>query len=241
MISTNFTGLFGKLPAHGDFIYRELPTRFINVWDEWLQGYVGGTQEQLGDRWLEIYMTSPIWRFAFSEGVIDEHAWAGILLPSVDRVGRYFPFSVVTRLPAKTNPTEFICARPNWYQAMEDAALRALDGQLQIDDLIEELNDSNPMLREVYTRGPALESPSKLLVRMTGQDQSPGVVLPMMMDACLASSLASYSVWSTSGSSLIDPCVFVSKGLPAFSGCAAMLDGNWQHWRWQEPYSLKAT
>ena len=75
------TGVFGKLPAHGDFIYRDLPTQFVNVLDSWLQGFVGGSREQLGEQWLDIYLTSPIWRFAFSEGVVDEHGWAGLFLP----------------------------------------------------------------------------------------------------------------------------------------------------------------
>lgn len=239
MIKNNFTGLFGKLPAHGDFIYRDLPTRFINVWDQWLQGYVGSAQEQLGEAWLDVYLTSPIWRFAFSEGVIDENSWAGIFLPSVDRVGRYFPFSIATRLPAQTNPVEFICSRPNWYQAMEEAALRALEGQVQIDALVEELNDSNPMKKDVYTRVASLESPSRMVVKMPGQDYLPSTVLPSMLDACLLQALSSYSVWTTSGSERIDPCTFVSKGLPQLSGIAAMLDGKWKEWYWQEPFSVR--
>lgn len=238
MVDANLTGLFGKLPAHGDFIFRDLPTHFIHVWDEWLQGYVGTSQEQLGDTWRDIYLTSPIWRFAFSQGVIDENAWAGIMLPSVDRVGRYFPFSIVTRLSGKTNPVEFICTRPNWFQSMEDCALQALDDQLKIDDLIEELNDSNPMKKETYARHQGIHTPSKMVTRLVSSEQSPGVVLPFMMDACLASALQSYSVWSTSGSSLIEPCVFTSQGLPALSGITAMLDGRWDTWQWQEPFKL---
>lgn len=235
---TNLTGLFGKLPAHGDFIYRDLPARFINVWDQWLQGFVGSTQEQLGESWLDVYMTSPIWRFAFSEGVVDENAWAGIVLPSVDRVGRYFPFSIATRLPADTNPTDFICNRPNWYQAMEDAALSALDGQLNIEELIEELNDSNPRKNDTYFRGSAIETPAKMVIRTASGDQSPSVVLPLMLDACLAQALQSYSIWSTTGSEYMESCVFLSKGLPPLNGIAAMLDGRWEEWQWQQPYAL---
>ena len=232
------TGLFGKLPAHGDFIYRELPAQFINVWDEWLQGYVGGSQEQLGDAWLDTYMTSPIWRFAFSEGVIDENAWAGVFLPSVDRVGRYFPFSVASRLPAQTNPTDFLCSRPNWYQAMEEASLRALDGQIKIDELVEELNDSNPMRKSVYNRGELLINSSRAVVRMPNNEQSPSSVLPFVLDAYLTSSLSSYSIWSTAGSAHMDAGVFVSSGLPKFSGIAAMMDGRWDNWGWSEPFPM---
>ncbi len=238
MQSNNLTGLFGKLPAHGDFIYRDLPPDFISVWDQWLQGYVGSSKEQLGDAWLDIYLTSPIWRFAFAEGVVDGNGWAGIFLPSVDRVGRYFPFSVATRLPATLNPVEFICTRPNWYQAMEDAALGALHGQLKIDELIEELNDSNPMRKNAYTRAGPIETPSKMIIKTSDKEKSPSMVLPFMLDACLTNALQSYSVWSTAGSDRIAPCVFVSKGLPQLSGISAMLDGNWTGWQWQEPYQL---
>jgi type VI secretion system protein ImpM len=71
MINANSVGLFGKLPAHGDFIYRNLPSNFINAWDAWLQGFVGSSQEQIGESWLDVYLTSPIWRFVLSDGVID--------------------------------------------------------------------------------------------------------------------------------------------------------------------------
>ena len=96
MNAKNSVGFFGKLPSHGDFVYRELPNNFISVWDEWLQNFIGSTKEQIGEAWLDTYFTSPIWRFAFSAGVIDQNAWAGIMLPSVDRVGRYFPFTTHT-------------------------------------------------------------------------------------------------------------------------------------------------
>lgn len=239
-MNQNLTGLFGKLPAHGDFIYRDLPTSFINVWDEWLQGYVASGREQLGENWLELYLISPIWRFAFSEGVIDGNVWAGIMLPSVDRVGRYFPFSVVTKLPAATNPIDFITTRRNWYKSMEEVALNALDGQLGIDELVEELNDSFPMKNDTYVRGVNIDTPSRMLIKTTDSVQPTNTVLPFMLDACLSNALQSYSVWSTTGSEMIDPCVFVNKGLPSLSSVAAMLDGRWQDWRWQLPFNLKA-
>lgn len=237
-MQNNLTGLFGKLPAHGDFIYRDLPTTFINVWDEWLQGYVGSAKEQLGEAWLDVYLTSPIWRFAFSVGVIDENVWAGIMLPSVDRVGRYFPFSIATKLPATTNPTEFLMTRAHWYQAMEDIALQALDGQLSIDDLVEELNDSNPIRKSVYTRGDVVESASKTMFPLANSEQQPSTVLPYMLHSLLARDLNAYSAWSTKGSDYILPCVAVHAGLPQLSSVAAMMDGHWSERGWQQPILL---
>ena len=235
----NLTGIYGKLPAHGDFIYRDLPSTFINVWDEWLQGFMGNTREHMGDDWLDVYLTSPIWRFTLAEGVVDQFGWAGIVLPSVDRVGRYFPFTVATRLPANTNPTEFMCSRPNWYLTMEDAAMRALDGQLVIDELVEELNDSYPMSRNAYTLGRPIDSPARMIVKMENEEQPVSSVLPMMLHACIAKTMPTYSIWSTKGSNYIAPCAFVAQGLPPLSGISAMMDGHWEHWGWQEPFPFK--
>ena len=49
-------GVYGKLPSHGDFIHRNLPAGFIASWDEWLQLFVGGSKEYMGDAWLDIYL-----------------------------------------------------------------------------------------------------------------------------------------------------------------------------------------
>lgn len=231
-------GLFGKLPAHGDFIYRDLPSNFINTWDSWLQGFVGSSQEQIGESWLDIYLTSPIWRFAFSEGVIDQYSWAGIMLPSVDRVGRYFPFSVATRLPATLNPLELI-TQTRWFESVEDAALRALEGQLQIDDLVEEINRYRLDQTSIYM--PNAPSANKLgtTIKMDFEEQLPQSLYSWLLDASLRESLASYSVWSTLGSQQIEPCLFHSRGLPQMRGIAAMLDGQWDVRGWHEPYRLK--
>lgn len=233
-------GVFGKLPAHGDFIYRDLPTRFINVLDTWLQGFVGGSQEQLGEQWLDIYLTSPIWRFAFSEGVVDENAWAGLFLPSVDRVGRYFPFSVAMPLAPGSIPTEFISLQSEWYDAIEAAALRALNGELAIDDLVSVINGETSLMETIYTKHGRADNIANTVVNVEFEEQSPLSTMPFFLDGCLQELLSSYSVWSTRGSDLIEPCVFVAKSLPAIGGIAAMLDGRWSDWNWRQPYELKA-
>lgn len=231
-------GLFGKLPAHGDFIYRDLPTNFINAWDSWLQGFVGSSQEQIGEAWLDIYLTSPIWRFAFSEGVIDQYNWAGILLPSVDRVGRYFPFSIATRLPATSNAMEII-NNSQWFGPMEAAALKALDGQLHIDDLVEEINCHQVNLSLIYTPSPPQGNKTGTVIKMDFEEQSPHSIFPHLLDSSLKESLSSYSVWSTQGSQRVEPCLFYSRGLPQMRGVAAMMDGQWEQWGWHQPYRLK--
>ena len=58
-------GLYGKLPGHGDFVARNLPNNLVQIWDGWLQAFIGSSQERLGQDWLNVYLTSPVWRFGF--------------------------------------------------------------------------------------------------------------------------------------------------------------------------------
>ena len=237
-INNETMGVFGKLPAHGDFIQRNLPAGFINIWDEWLQHFVAGTKEQLGDDWLDIYLTSPLWRFTFSEGVIDKNVWTGIMIPSVDRVGRYYPFSIVKKLPEKTNPFEFIQLQSAWYKEMEGFALAALDGEIQIDDLLEELTNSNTDSDSDYSRsGFNLEGDS-FQFDMEFEEQSLSTVYPLLLDSIMMKQFQSYSLWQTAGSELIGPCFFSSQGLPNVNKMPAMLSGQWQMCDWQQPYVM---
>lgn len=236
MQTTQQTGIFGKLPAHGDFLHRNLPSRVVNEWDSWLQTFVGSTQERLGDEWLEIYLTSPIWRFCWSPGLMDDHYWAGILLPSVDRVGRYFPFSVLRQLPASTLPCEFMVRQGAWFDAVESAALKALDGHSQVDQLLQDLSQAQPQeLDNGYVRQGNVKLDSGVIVDTDFAEPSAMDAMPHLADAFIASTYNSFGVWSTNGSDRVEPCVFVCPGMPAVAGGAAMLDGLWEHWAWSVP------
>ena len=68
-------GLYGKLPAHGDFVERHLSSDFVMVWDDWLQRSLATSQEQMGRSWLEVYLSGPIWRFVLSPGIVDGQVW----------------------------------------------------------------------------------------------------------------------------------------------------------------------
>lgn len=114
-------GWFGKLPGMGDFAHRRLPSWFRSAWDAWLQAGLQGLRER-GDGWTEHYLSSPAWRFVLGEQVAGPRAWAGVLMPSVDSVGRYFPFTLVAPWPVGA-------LEPWWTQAME-VALRGLDDDL---------------------------------------------------------------------------------------------------------------
>ncbi len=124
-------GFFGKVGSHGDFVKRRLPAPFVAAWDGWLQAALLASRARLGEAWPHRYWHSPIWRFALAPGVCDEHAWAGVMMASADRVGRCFPLTLAAPAPpdsaARTAwlaPPDFL-AQAAWYARLEALATTA--------------------------------------------------------------------------------------------------------------------
>lgn len=230
-------GVFGKLPGYGDFIHRNLPNQVLAAWDDWLQGYMAGSNEKIGEAWLDIYLTSPIWRFVLSSGCIDQQHWAGVVLPSVDQVGRYYPFSMMIPLPAHINPMEFMAVNNQWFEYIEELALQALDSQVSIDELLLENQHQQRLMPMAYSKM-GLATSGALQVDFQFSEESVSNGYAHLLDSLLTSGMASYSVWSTTGSENIQPCLFTVPGLPAINQLSAMMDGNWSHWGWSQTYQL---
>ena len=70
-------GFHGKLPSLGDFVGRGFAPAAVETWDHWLQSAVSESRAALGDRWLDLYLTAPMWRFCAQAGVIDDCPLAG--------------------------------------------------------------------------------------------------------------------------------------------------------------------
>ncbi len=114
-------GCFGKVPQLGDFINNRLPRRFIEPWDLFLRAFLAESRQALGEAWLDAYLNGPIWHFALPPGLAGEDAVAGTLMPSVDRVGRYFPLTialVVDKVPESLGDP--------WFERAEMLSLDAL-------------------------------------------------------------------------------------------------------------------
>ncbi len=155
--TSNETGFYGKLPCRGDFLQRRAPLPFVDVWDAWLQECMHASKEQLQDAWLDTYLTGPVWRFVLDAGVCGDQSYAGILVPSVDRVGRYFPLTVVAPLAAGHCPLDVACGANAWFEAAEALVLDALEAEtLDIDAF----DESVARLSEPLAAATASESTS---------------------------------------------------------------------------------
>lgn len=132
-------GLYGKLPAAGDFVARALPSAFVACWDDWLQRSLVASRAQLGHGWTEVYLESPIWRFALQPQVCGPLSWAGVLMPSVDRAGRYFPLTLTAPIPPAASTMLTVAAAEHWFAQLERIALWALEPDATLETLEEQL------------------------------------------------------------------------------------------------------
>ncbi|MBK9616671.1 MAG: type VI secretion system-associated protein TagF, partial [Uliginosibacterium sp.] len=108
-------GCYGKLPGLGDFLSRRLDPGFVAAWDRWLQAGLQDSRAHLGQQWSECYLNAPIWRFALAPGLCGERAMLGILMPSVDSVGRYFPFSILQEVTAMWPAAWAVAEAGGWF------------------------------------------------------------------------------------------------------------------------------
>jgi len=134
-------GWYGKLPTLGDFASRRLEGSFIEPWDLWLGEGMAAQRELLGPGWLDAYLGSPVWRFVLMPGVLAQEsaALAGVLMPSVDKVGRYFPLTLVTRLATLPHSARELEELLGWLQRIEDIAVDAMHDDWTIEQLDEAL------------------------------------------------------------------------------------------------------
>lgn len=218
---------YGKLPAKGDFVTRRFSRAFIKGWDDWLQDAILSSREAIGSQWLEVYLTSPIWRFALEAGCCGPLAVAGVLMPSVDKVGRYFPLTIGLELPAPVDLTGLASGARGWYQAVEDLALATLGTEFPLEAL------DRPIPLAIDVTSPSLIDDRGEVPLIGCQhialDPSTGLV---ELGEPQRLALAGKTLWWTLGSQRVASCLLVCPSLPPPSSFASMLDGVWQGRGW---------
>jgi type VI secretion system protein ImpM len=229
---------YGKLPSHGDFLQRRAPEPFVTVWDDWLQRCLAHSREQLGTDWLQTYLTSPVWRFFLCDGVIGAASFAGVVLPSVDRVGRYFPLTIFTQLPSDLPPMAIAIHGREWLRAIETIALAALENEtLRLEDFDATLQASADLLEQVehyYGANLDAEFPTGAdywRLPMASSDRVAAALIDPLMGIARRV-LQPMSLWWTDGSEQVAASCLLARSLPEPARVTAMLDGSWSNAGW---------
>ena len=223
-------GWFGKVVMLGDFAQRRLPQNFIAICDPWLSRCVSASRAQLGQSWLDVYLTAPLWRFAWAPGVVDEQWWFGVLMSSVDAVGRYFPLVICASDPSPPMSADALDTLSRWYAHTAQAALTTLQPDASLDSFEAHLAcapqwqfAANPAQRELQT----------LATRRRRVHQVGSTLLQcaqVLVGPALADAYSCHSLWlhvpgehSADGESSLT----VVPGLPDPDQFSLMLEGHW--------------
>lgn len=221
-------GYCGKIPTKGDFIQSDFDVEFLAVWNEWLQAVIAVSKELLEQNWLDCYLTSPIWHFSLSAGVCGDFPVVGTFIPSVDKVNRYFPFTIV----AQHNFTAVQAWYENkWDVNFEKQILEVLEDKLDLENWFIKFNIEPILIKGENINILNINSKDKIKKSwvMKG-DHEPSLL--QLLDQQYQQQFAGYSLWWTAGSDLVEPCFIVTDGLPQVSQFVSMLDGQWQQRDW---------
>ncbi|HEX4387010.1 MAG TPA: type VI secretion system-associated protein TagF [Steroidobacteraceae bacterium] len=249
MSETLEVGIYGKLPSHGDFLQRRVPPEFLTPWDEWLQAGIAASRTALAAQWTDTYLTSPVWRFALSAGACGRAPVAGLMAPSVDRVGRFFPLTLMWRLPPELPPLV--------YASIAGEALAPAE-QLLVDSLTADALDFEHFDEGVTLLGPMIDATLRGAAGPFEGEDLDGVNAGQNVAWHLATGAAAtltcafaallqrtldpeykpLTLWWTDGSAMIEPCCLLVRGLPAADAFVSLLDGSWGSGEWRSVRTL---
>lgn len=127
--------LFGKLPAHGDFVGRGIAGADRDALDTWLSKELAEARERMGEAFEDNYAAMPVWRFVEPIGESEWHG--GAMCASVDKVGRRFPIIAALRTAdaPSARPAAALC---------EDCLYDGFDQQWNADQLFGALESQQP-------------------------------------------------------------------------------------------------
>ncbi|WP_339527617.1 type VI secretion system-associated protein TagF [Pseudomonas mucidolens] len=209
-------GFYGKLASRGDFVSRGLPQSFIGPWDSWLAAGLLASQTSLGAEWLNVYLVSPLWRFVLGPGVCGPDAVAGVVMPSIDRVGRYFPLTVATLLDHDSDPASVVAGPDAWFEAVEELLLSTLDGGASFERFEAAIEALGAPVRQSRTEGSRFAG-----LHRFGATDPQARMRVLAEQACEGASL-----WWGRGSQRISPGLLRCQGLPAAGDFAQFLLGQ---------------
>ena len=230
-------GWYGKLACLGDFASRRLAPAFIERWDGWLQRVLPASRAQLGEAWLQAYLTSPVWRFVeWAERAVQPDAACaatpvsvGVLMPSVDKVGRYFPLCVAATLPSLAADETDLQALLDWLDRIGALAIATLDTRhrmQQFDAAL--LTEPPPLPRRTHCAALAAPLAGQLHGAGNGMLRLPRVnalaeTLIGLGQLSLAESARGTTLWWADTGNGLNAPIFACRGLPDAARFTAML------------------
>jgi type VI secretion system protein ImpM len=221
-------GLYGKLPAKRDFIAFNVPQRVLEVLEPWLQQGLAISRSRFGAAWQQMYLRAPIWRFWLGAGVCGNASVLGAVMPSVDKIGRCFPLTVLAMSEREDPiPPPEVEPQEKWFFHAEELLLSALDTEVTFEAVCERLS----RLQTAMHRAPT--NLTKGLVRFPDgtvlTSFAPETFKERILAVRIENSVAvdeTATVWWTIGGEGFEPLALLNQQMPNPSVFSTLLTGR---------------
>ncbi|WP_269745364.1 type VI secretion system-associated protein TagF [Tritonibacter horizontis] len=221
-------GAFGKMPTVGDFFRLSPPAGFVTVWDHWIQSVMTAGQGLYGPHFDRHYMSAPIWRFTLPSGVAGGQKLTGVIMPSVDRVGRRFPLTLVSALETPGPVALDHLSDSKMFERLEDIALDCLEDTMDQERLAQTLATvAVPDMRAV---APLRASEECIVLTGVGEVSK----LPLAVAGGLLERQGQdFGIWSA----ILDgnPRMLACRGLPTGAQAMGLFDLGASIWKEARP------
>jgi type VI secretion system protein ImpM len=236
-------GFYGKLPSHGDFLRRRVSDAFVDTWDAWLRESLAASQTALGGRWLDVYLTSPAWRFACAAGACGPLPVIGVVAPSVDQVGRYFPLTLVAELSSDVNLVSAAWSAEGFFQRAEHLVIETLatervdfdrfdQGVMALEQELGAVAVPPALVLDAEASAILTDTPRAWRMPLGGSSDVRTAFEQLLWMHLEAKYRPLVLCW-TDGSAVVEPSCLIMKGLPEPSFYPALLEGSWATHRWR--------
>jgi len=235
-------GFYGKLPFYADFLHLSNHEKLVGEWENWAQQTLHKSQQIQGKEfWLEQYVKSPVWQFMLTPGVVNDSAYIGIMIPSVDSVGRYYPFMFYVQVVSNDLSSLLAADLTSWLAEIQDYILQILE----LDTYsFEELKSNIIEISNKY-----IDSSNSSSIEEIQEDYSTVVfnhseyhhqqTLTQLQFITMLS-CHNQSIWWCDGSDVMPANSAVITGMPSARIYLAMLNGDWETYG-ITPFSINPT
>jgi len=220
-------GLFGKLTAKRDFIALFAPRAFLDAWEPWMQSGISASRDTLSSDWQAAFLSAPIWRFWLGPEICGATV-AGVFMPSLDGVGRYYPLTLFAYAdPGQTIAPPDIDAQNEWYHAAEDYLLTTLDKEASFERTTSALDQLPPpaAMAACTPQGDMVRVANGTLAAHATDNTLPDL-FAALRTANFASIYSAASFWWTIGGGDYQPLALCCRRMPDPFLFTSMLTGR---------------
>jgi len=218
--------LYGKLPTKRDFIAIGATRDFLDQWEPWLQSGVSASQTMLKEQWQNAFLRAPIWRFWLGADLCGAPT-IGAFMPSLDRVGRYFPLTLFACADQQaTIPPPEINSQDDWFKSAEELLISTLDQEKTFEAAVQDLNELAMPHQTALAPPPDLLVDRNATVSINHGERSFSDLFASLRQADHDKIYAGTTFWWTVGGEGFAPMAFCVKRMPDPFLFTGMLTGQ---------------